>query len=103
MPEDFNEVQLSNEYIEQLVFDERCRIYFELKDKQAAITKQLEREYLIKPFSAEELKKYILANNPKFVVDSTVEELFNLLCYYFTNDKRFEDAGYSLEKGNLWY
>lgn len=99
MPEDFKEVQLSEEQLQQLIYEERCKLYFELKDQQNAIAKRLEREYLMKPFSAEELKHYILSKNPKFVVDSNVEELFNLLCYYFTNDKRFEDAGYSLSKG----
>lgn len=38
--------------------------------------------------------------NPEYRVDESVKEAFMLLCFYFTNDARFEESGeYSLKKG----
>lgn len=35
----------------------------------------------------------------RFLIDNDNREIIFLLCCYFTNDKRFEDAGYDLNKG----
>lgn len=99
MPEDFDEIQLTPEQIEAAIFNERIRLYVEAKDIQKKKLKQLDYEFARRPFTAEELKEYVLKKNPTFKVDEVVRPLFDLLCFYFTNDSRFESAGYSLNKG----
>lgn len=61
----------------------------------------------IPSFTAEELANYAKDKGRKleghFIVDKDNEEIFRLLCYYFTSDARFEQKGYSLKKGILLY
>jgi DNA replication protein DnaC len=101
MPPDFDEVQLTNEQIEQLVFDERCRIYFDAKSLQKKNISHNDRLEAKRLLSADELKSYMIKKYPDFVLDEFSEPIFNLLCLYFSIDKRFEQMGegYSLYKG----
>ena len=101
MPEDFNEVVLSQAQIDNLIWDERCRLYFESKDIQKRMLKEQLREEMGRPFTPETLERYILSQNPHFKLDKESTPLFKMLCLYFTGDKQFETmgAGFSLDKG----
>lgn len=101
MPEDFNEIILSQEQTDQLIWDEKCRIYFEAKDIQKRMQRELIREEMSKPFTAESLEKYVISQNPNFKLDDSSTLLFKMLCLYFTGDKRFETmgTGFKLDKG----
>lgn len=101
MPEDFNEVVLTEEAIDELIYQERLRIYFDAKSIQKRNAEANAALAIKKPFTYDELKEYVLCNNPNFKLDTFSEPIFNLLCLYFSRDKRFEDLGegFSLYKG----
>jgi DNA replication protein DnaC len=101
MPKDFDEVQLTDDQIEELIYQERLRIYFDAKKVQEKNLNSNEKLEAKRPFTTEELKAFILNNNPNFKVDDTVKDLFELLCLYFSRNKEFESKGegFSLYKG----
>lgn len=99
MPEDFNKVQLTAQETEVVIFNARCEKYWNKKKQEkneAAIKIKLEAK---RPFTAKELGEYVLQTNPWFKVDEQCQEIFNLLCLYFSGDREFEKRGYSLQKG----
>lgn len=101
MPKGFDEIILTEDQVEELIYQERLRIYFEvLKDQK----KNIQHNEIIDaktPFTFQQLKEFILGNNPRFVLDQFSEPAFNQLCLYFSRDKRFESEGegFSLYKG----
>lgn len=102
MPKDFDQIQLTEQEKEYAIWNARCEKYFDLKEKEKKAQKQRAYELSRLPWTVKELKEYVLTNNQKFVVDSRNAELFELMCLYFSNDKRFETVhGYSLSKGLL--
>jgi DNA replication protein DnaC len=101
MPPDFEEIQLTEEEMNYAIYDARCEKYFEekaRKEKQAKAQLLLD---CLKPFTTNELKEFVLKNNPHYRVDQQSEKVFHLLCQYFTNDPAFENSGFSLTKGIL--
>lgn len=101
MPADFDEVQLTAEEVEDLVYEERCRRYFIKKDEEKKQAEIQKIEMLRKPWRPDSLAKFVLDNNPKFKVDEQAKPVFELLTWYFTKDPRFLQANenYSFEKG----
>lgn len=101
MPPDFEEVRLSTDQIEELIYQERLRIYFELKAEQKKNISHNEKIEARRPYTADELAEFVLKNNPWFKLDEYSKPVFNMLCLYFSRDKRFEEYGenYSLYKG----
>lgn len=101
MPPDFDEVQLSNEQIEELKYQERLRIYFEAKEIQRKNLSNNEKIEAKRLFSAAELSDTLLKAYPDFILDQYNKPVFDLLCLYFARDKKFEERGenFSLYKG----
>lgn len=101
MPPDFDEVQLTESQIDELIYQERLGIYFKVVAEQKKNLAHNEKVEAARWFNAEELAEYILLYNPEFVLDEYTKPIFNLLCLYFTRDKRFEEYGsnFSLYKG----
>lgn len=101
MPPDFDEVQLTEEQIDELIYQERERIYFQVKKEQAANLSYNEKLEAKKPFTADELSEFILKRYPDFKLDQFSKPVFEMLCLYFSRDKRFEECGenFSLYKG----
>lgn len=101
LPKDFDEISLSESQIEELVYQERLRIYFEVKKEQENNRRKNEKIEAKRLFSADELSTFILRNNPAFFLDEFSKPIFDLLCLYFSRDKRFEEQGegFSLYKG----
>lgn len=99
MPEDFNLVQLTDQEREYAIFDARCKKYYDQKREQEKQSEWQAIKDAAIPWSASELREFVLKNNPDFKVDHQSEKVFNLLCQYFSNDSEFEKSGYSLKKG----
>lgn len=99
MPADFDKVKLTDEEIELAIFDARCQKYWDEKASKEKRDIEKSKEEAAKPFTAEQLKNFVLECNPWFKVDDQAKGIFQLLCWYFTSDPRFEQAGYSLKKG----
>lgn len=101
MPPDFDEVQLTEPQTEELIYQERLRIYFEVKAdiaKNITFNEKIDSKKLM---TAAELSEKILALHPEFILDEYSKPIFDLLCLYFSRDKKFEEygEGFSLYKG----
>lgn len=49
-------------------------------------------------------QRFVERSKKPYIIDEHNEEIFNLLCYYFSGDQRFEESGeYSLKKGILLF
>jgi DNA replication protein DnaC len=99
MPPDFEEVQLTQEEAEYVLYDARCAKYFDLQEQKQKQQKAKLLMEALTPFTTAELKEYVLKANPQFRVDEQSEKVFHLLCQYFANDPDFEKSGFSLSKG----
>lgn len=99
MPADFNEIQLTDSELELAIFDARCEKYWNTQKERELKAIELAKIEGKKPFTSEQLKNFVLENHPWFKIDEQAKKPFELLCWYFSGDKRFEDAGYSLSKG----
>ena len=101
MPQDFNEITLTPEEQAYALYDARCEKYYAEKERKEKTRKAQEFLACLTPFTAAELREYVLKNNPSFLVDQQSEKVFILLSQYFANDRAFEQVGYSLSKGIL--
>lgn len=101
LPKDFDEITLSESQIEELIYEERVRIYYEVKAEQKKNISQNEKMEAKRLFSADELAAFVLKENPSFILDEFSKPVFDLLCLYFSRDKRFKECGegFSLYKG----
>lgn len=108
-PEEFAAMQLDENELEEALREGRKKKYFQIKNKEYWDKLSVEEE-TAKLLTAEELGKALVKtpvgfdSNGKeiyFKIDDDNREVVKMMCYYFTNDKRFEDAGYSLSKGLL--
>lgn len=99
----FDDVELDEEELEAALLEARRRKHFRLEREKYA-------ERILTPDSfptltAEDLGRGVaktpLADGKLFTIDEANREAIKLLCLYFTNDPRFEEAGYSLSKGIL--
>jgi len=101
MPKDFDEVELTQEQIDELIYQERLRIYYEAKSVQNTHIEKNIRLEATKPFTTQELSDFILSKNPNFVLDEYSKEIFNTLSLYFSRNTLFETKGegFSLYKG----
>jgi len=98
-PKDFEEITLTPEELEDAVYEARWSKYFDEKDRKEKALKAKELMDALTPFTATELKEFVLKNNPHFKIDAQNEQIFLLLCQYFSNDPQFEKSGFSLSKG----
>lgn len=96
MPPDFDEVTLTEAQKENLIYEERCRIYFDVKKQQRDNLAYNEKIEAKKPFTATELADFVIKNNPDFILDEFSKPVFDLLCLYFSRDKKFEECGENL-------
>lgn len=73
--------------------------------KEIAYLQKLNEPRKYPKFNFETLKSAILAKYPKYVIDKDNEEIFEILCMYFSGDPAFEMQGenFSLEKGIMLY
>lgn len=101
MPEDFDQIQLTPEEQEYVIWDARCAKYFEWKEQQEKQRKMDAMKDAMTPFTSDQLREFVLSKNKSYRVDSQIEQVFTLLCQYFANDPQFEKSGYSLKKGLL--
>ena len=101
MPPDFDEISLTPEELEYAIYDARCGKYFDERDRKEKAAKAKELLDCLTPFSTEQLRDWVLKNNPHFQVDDQNKDLFALLCQYFANDPLFTNSGFSLAKGIL--
>lgn len=99
MPEDFKEIVLTQAETDLAIFDARCEKYWAKKKTNEAEAKIKAKEDAAKPFTHSELIDFVLSQNPWFKLDDQSYEVVQLLSFYFSGDKRFEEAGYSLSKG----
>ena len=101
MPKDFDEISLTPEETEYALYDARCEKYFKQKEIKEKERRAKVLTDCLTPFSAEQLREYVLEQHPNFTVDAQNEKVFNRLCQYFSNDNNFEKEGFSLSKGIL--
>lgn len=101
MPPDFDEVYLTDEEIEILVFNERCRKYYEKKEIEKAEKDKRKFELIREHWNSDKLAEFILSRNKKFILDDQAKYVFDALTWYFTKDKRFLrlNENFSFEKG----
>ena len=101
MPPDFDEISLTPEELEYAIYDARCGKYFDERDRKEKAAKARELLDCLTPFTTQQLREYVLQNNPQFQVNEQNEKVFGLLCQYFANDPLFASSGFSLAKGIL--
>lgn len=82
--------------------------YWKLDEQKRAEEKLKELTELTRPWTYEEMREKAirkanelvrLKGSEKYIIDERNEDIFENLCLYFTNDKRFEEKGFSLKKG----
>lgn len=92
--EDFNEIILSEEETAEALRKGREEKHYLLK--RIAYAASLDNPREIRKYTYDEL---IAIVSKELKVDADNEEIFRLLCMYFTRDERFELEGHSFEKG----
>ena len=121
-PEEFAAMELDDYEIEMALREQRKKKYFKQANdaywQQKVMAEETYRTYTAEELG-KELKRTPVASFPSpagdragipaealaqagvryFKIDEANREIVKLLCYYFTNDPRFEQAGYSLSKG----
>lgn len=99
--EDFKEVELDEQEIEEALRQAREKKYYAAK--KAAYFENLSKQPVIKLFTtAELLGKFKAGKNPQgnpVKIDKDNQEIVTILCQYFSNDPEFEKDGRSLMKG----
>lgn len=91
---DFPEITLTDEEVKEALRAARETKYYLLK--RVAYLESLNAPKAVKLFTADEVEAIF---KKELVIDPENEEVVRLLCFYFTNDERFELEGYSLNKG----
>jgi DNA replication protein DnaC len=100
--ENYNHITLTPEETESALREWRRRKHQQLVKQDYLDRLNIKTEYI--NYNADEwfygavtaLKK----NNPAFNIEvNNIKQILWWLCFYFTSDKRFEEAGYSLQKG----
>lgn len=99
----YNHIELSEQEIKEILYNAR----------KAKAGKIAEIEYLKKLNSPKEypklnydqLRAYVLSENPDYILDDDNEAIFEMLCMYFSGDEAFEmqGEGFSLKKGIALY
>ena len=105
-PEEFAAMELDDYEIEMAQREQRKKKYFKQANdaywQQKVMAEETYRTYTAEELG-KELKRTPVASDAQgvrmFQIDEANREIVKLLCYYFTNDPRFEQAGYSLSKG----
>lgn len=91
---DFNEIVLDEEEIAEALRKGREEKHYAMK--RAAYAAMVNKPREIRTYTYEQLFEIV---SRELTVDADNEEMFRLLCMYFTCDERFELEGYSLTKG----
>lgn len=78
--------------------EERAQLSEEQIAKQKEYFERVNAPIVFQEFTPEELFTKI-ESNPAIVIDENNRRAIKILCLYFTNDKRFEEMGGSLQKG----
>lgn len=110
--ENYSHIELTEDEIDYAILQAKVRKDAELQETERLNKIEENRKNLkmvSKDFSFEQMKLFIkhratvLFENKvftkPFVFDSSNAEIIELLCLYFSRDKKFEEIGYSLEKG----
>lgn len=110
--EDYKEIDLTEDELDEAILDAKIK-----KERRIEAERIREREQenrrnfnlYTSDFSYEQMKGLALHRagilyenkvfNRPFVLDSYNTPVFDLMCMYFSRDKRFEQMGYSLHKG----
>lgn len=75
--------------------------------ERARYSEEVSKPTIYPKYTAEELsvllKKTPVSDTEMFRIDDDNREAIKSLCYYFTNDPRFEEGGLSLKKGLLLF
>lgn len=106
----FEDVELTPEEAQEALREGRKRKWHQLQHNQAVILSKEYWENLKRPqeypiMSASMYSDFVIKKSPSIIeggykIDDSCSRIFELLCYYFTNDERFCDGtGYSLRKG----
>lgn len=103
----FNDIELTEEELKQALYAAKKEKHFQLS-RQAYREKMCE-ERTFPTLNADQLKAFVIQKGNerfgKIQIDQDNEHIFNLLCLYFSGDKRFEALGdtFSLSKGILLF
>lgn len=99
----YNHIELSEQEIKEILYNAR----------KAKAGKLAEIEYLKKlnapkeypKLNYDQLRAYVLSENPGYILDEDNTAIFEMLCMYFSGDEAFEmqGEGFSLKKGIALY
>lgn len=92
--QDFSDIILSEEETEEALRRGREEKHYQLKRAAYAASVDAPRE--IRVYTFEQLFEIV---SKELTIDADNQEIFRLLCMYFTGDERFELEGYSFKKG----
>lgn len=105
---EYDNVELTKDEIDEALKNAKAEKYWKLEEQRRAQEKKDAFHNLTRLWTYEEMKAKALARatelvrqkgHRSYVIDESNQEVFDLLTLYFTNDKRFEERGYSLRKG----
>lgn len=101
-PEMYSEIELDENELEAALREARKKKYFQQKTaaywNDVVLSEPSYRSYTAEELSLE-LKKTPVNDDNLFRIDDSNREVVRLICYYLTNDPRFEANGLSLKKG----
>lgn len=97
----WDKITLTQEEFDDAIYQRKLEKYYLLQEQEQRNFELTEREKMRKPFTPDELSKFILSQNPWFKVDEQAKPIYTMLCAYFSGSKSFEQMGqgFSLDKG----
>jgi len=99
----YDHIELTQEEIEEAIH--RAKGIKDAKLKQSAYLKKLTEPKQYPRFTYETLRAAVIAKYPGYIIDQYNQDIFEILCMYFSGDPAFELQGedFSLEKGIMLY
>lgn len=64
---------------------------------------KLNKPPVYQKWNYEDIKGFVMRQNPNYVIDEGNQEIFEMLCMYFSGDPAFELEGMSLKKGIMLF
>lgn len=97
----YDHIELSDEELAKAIHE--AKKAKDAKLKMQEYSQRLLQKPVYPKWDFETIKNYVIGNNPNYVIDEKNQEIFELLCMYFSNDPGFEMDGHSLDKGLMLF
>lgn len=98
----YDHIELSDQELAAVIHAAKAAKHVRLETE--AYKAKLFQPPVYQQFTFDDLKKFVLSQNPDYVIDESNRVIFDLLCMYFSGDPGFEfETGYSLKKGIILF